>query len=105
MLSLLSSNESQLKEPYYNSPELFSGRKNDAKSDVWSLGCILYELCSLQPAFLATSLKDIKKKVLLGKFDPIPSHYSEELFFIVRQLLHVSPRERLSTCNSPSNLS
>lgn len=37
--------------PYYMSPELISENKFSDKSDIWSCGCLLYELCSLIPPF------------------------------------------------------
>ncbi len=37
--------------PYYMSPELMQEKAYDSKSDVWSLGCLIYELCALKPPF------------------------------------------------------
>lgn len=37
--------------PYYASPEIWKDRPYDFKSDVWSLGCIVYEMCALHPPF------------------------------------------------------
>ena len=37
--------------PYYMSPEVMEHSKYDAKSDVWSLGCVIYEFCALSPPF------------------------------------------------------
>ena len=37
--------------PYYISPEMCEGKKYDEKSDIWALGCILYEMASLQKTF------------------------------------------------------
>jgi serine/threonine protein kinase len=37
--------------PYYMSPELMQEKAYDSKSDIWSLGCLIYELCSLKPPF------------------------------------------------------
>ncbi|KAI5730741.1 hypothetical protein M8J76_016910 [Diaphorina citri] len=61
--------------PYYMSPEVIKGGKYDLKSDIWALGCLLYELCSLNPPFHGDSIKDL--------FHRIPIHYSEYLHHIV----------------------
>ena len=37
--------------PYYLSPEICEDRPYNRKSDIWSLGCLLYELCTLKHAF------------------------------------------------------
>ena len=42
--------------PYYMSPELFKYKPYSYKSDIWALGCVLYEMCNLKHAFDAQSL-------------------------------------------------
>lgn len=42
--------------PYYASPEVWKDRPYDNKSDIWSLGCVLYEMITLMPPFRATSM-------------------------------------------------
>ena len=53
--------------PYYLSPELCEDRPYNEKSDVWALGCVLYEMCTLNHAFdgkaLCSCLKDIERKI------------------------------------------
>lgn len=53
--------------PYYASPEVWSDKPYDYKSDLWSVGCIIYELCALKPPFKGTSLENLYKNVLKGK--------------------------------------
>ena len=76
--------------PYYASPEVWSNKPYDYKSDIWSVGCIIYELCALKPPFRAVSLEELYKSVLKGKYDPIPSIYSKELNQIIAILLQVN---------------
>lgn len=50
--------------PYYISPEVWEGKPYLASSDLWSMGCILYELCALQVPFEGTTIPSISKKTL-----------------------------------------
>ena len=52
--------------PYYASPEVWQDRPYDIKSDVWSLGCVLYEMITLKPPFHAQDMAGLYKKVLKG---------------------------------------
>ena len=48
--------KTSLGTPYYLSPEICSGKKYNSKSDIWMMGCLLYELCSLRKPFEGDSL-------------------------------------------------
>ena len=50
-LSLRYPANSTCQTPYYMSPELMQEKAYDSKSDIWSLGCLIYELCALKPPF------------------------------------------------------
>lgn len=56
------------------SPELFKNKPYSYKSDIWSFGCILYEMCNLRTAFDAQSLNGLAMKILRGSFPPISSN-------------------------------
>merc|ERR1719262_1231584 len=73
--------------PYYMSPEVCRNEPYSWKSDVWSLGCVLYELCMLKHAFESASLLGLVYKIVSDHYDPIPSFYSQELNDLLRQLL------------------
>ncbi len=75
--------------PYYASPEVWSNKPYDYKSDIWSVGCIIYELCALKPPFRGISLEDLYQNVLKGKYEPIPSIYSKELSQVIGIMLQV----------------
>lgn len=80
--------------PYYMSPELCENQPYGKASDVWSLGCILYELCVLKHAFDATNICGLIFKILNGSYPPIPDNYSPELRGLVAQMLSRKPEER-----------
>lgn len=80
--------------PYYLSPELCEGKSYNEKSDVWSLGCILYEMCTLQPPFHARNRGALMMKIVRGRFPPISSRYSRALHVLVSKLLSRSSHDR-----------
>ena len=53
--------------PFFMSPELFNNQPYSYKSDVWSLGCCVYEMASLKHAFSATSIHALMAQVVQGK--------------------------------------
>ena len=83
--------------PFYMSPEICSSERYYGKSDIWSLGCIMYELCTLEPPFNARSHLELIQKIRLGKVKPLPSRYSKELGMIIATCLRVNPDERPDT--------
>ena len=83
--------------PYYASPEIWLDKPYDYKSDVWSLGCILYELCQLKPPFRGTSLKNLYYNIQRGIYEPIMNYYSEDLRNIIDIMLRTDPNMRPNT--------
>mmetsp|Transcript_27811 Transcript_27811/g.28057 ORF Transcript_27811/g.28057 Transcript_27811/m.28057 type:complete len:454 (+) Transcript_27811:190-1551(+) len=88
--------QTQIGTPYYMSPEIWNNRPYDASSDMWALGCMIYELCALKPPFLGDSFPALKRAVTGGRFNPIPRKYSEPLHRVINALIRVNPRERPS---------
>lgn len=54
--------------PYYLSPEIIESRPYSFKSDIWSLGAILYEMCAQKPPFTADSMHFLALRIVRGKF-------------------------------------
>ncbi|KAJ7407038.1 Serine/threonine-protein kinase Nek2 [Willisornis vidua] len=75
--------------PYYMSPEQMNYMSYNEKSDIWSLGCLLYELCALSPPFTAYNQKELAEKIREGKFRRIPYRYSEQLNKLLKEMLNV----------------
>jgi serine/threonine protein kinase len=73
--------------PYYMAPEIFQSKPYKYKSDIWALGCILYELCNLKYAFNAQSINGLAIKVMKGSYPPINTMYSKELRDLIGKLL------------------
>ncbi|KAM4654511.1 serine/threonine-protein kinase Nek4 isoform 2-T4 [Amazona ochrocephala] len=82
--------------PYYMSPELFSNKPYNYKSDVWALGCCVYEMATLKHAFNAKDMNSLVYRIIEGKLPPMPKDYSPELVEIIRTMLSKRPEERPS---------
>ena len=82
--------------PYYLAPEVWEDRPYDYKCDIWSIGCIIYELCCLVPPFRATSLRDLYRAIRTGYYIPIPKEYSNELKIVISWMLNTNPSKRKS---------
>ena len=78
--------------PYYMSPEIFKNKPYNHKSDIWALGCVLYEMTTLSHAFDANSLNGLACKIIKGRYPPIASRYSRHLRELVGAMLSTSPR-------------
>jgi len=77
--------------PYYASPEVWRDQPYDLKSDIWSLGCVLYEAAALQPPFRAHDMSALYRKVMKGEYPPLPVFYSHDLNLLLKAMLQVSP--------------
>ena len=82
--------------PYYLSPEIVQNKPYSFKSDIWSLGVILYEMCALKMPFEATSLPMLSLKIIRGNYNALPSHYTNNLKNLVISLLSVDTNKRPS---------
>ncbi|XP_053278596.1 serine/threonine-protein kinase Nek8 [Pleuronectes platessa] len=80
--------------PCYISPELCEGKPYNQKSDIWALGCVLYELASLKRAFEAANLPALVLKIMSGTFAPISDRYSPELRQLILHMLNLDPSKR-----------
>ncbi|KAK7065524.1 hypothetical protein SK128_006706 [Halocaridina rubra] len=80
--------------PYYISPEMCEGKQYDEKSDIWALGCILYEMACLQKTFEGSNLPALVNKIMKGQFAPIKGNYSPGFKQLVRDLLQRDPEFR-----------
>ncbi|XP_062417230.1 serine/threonine-protein kinase Nek3 isoform X2 [Pungitius pungitius] len=82
--------------PYYVAPEIWDNKPYNNKSDVWSLGCVLYELCTLRHPFQASSWKSLILKVCRGAYPPVPDRLPYELQHLLKQMFKTNPKDRPS---------
>jgi len=82
--------------PYYLSPEIIQNSPYNMKSDIWSLGVLLYEMCACQPPFNATSLAQLGRRILEGKFERVPSCFSNRVQQLIVSMLSKDPKRRPS---------
>jgi len=80
--------------PYYLSPEIIKKQPYNYKTDVWSLGVLLYEMAALARPFQGT-LETLPKAILKGKYEPLGPHYSTGLHELVAGMLRLDPAERM----------
>ncbi|CUG92502.1 serine-threonine protein kinase, putative [Bodo saltans] len=80
--------------PLYMAPEVVQGGHATFKSDVWSLGCILYELLALRHPFASTDLSGLMIRIAKGQYQKLPPHYSKPLHRLVDRMLEKDPRKR-----------
>jgi NIMA (never in mitosis gene a)-related kinase 1/4/5 len=80
--------------PYYMSPEIFKNKPYSYKSDVWALGCVLYEMTTLNHAFDANSLNGLAQKIIKGRYPSIHHKYSRYLRELIGHMLLPEPKQR-----------
>ncbi|XP_038154046.1 serine/threonine-protein kinase Nek4 isoform X2 [Cyprinodon tularosa] len=80
--------------PYYMSPELFSNKPYNHKSDVWALGCCVYEMSTLKHAFNAKDMNSLVYRIVEGKLPPMPSQYHPQLGDLIKSMLCKRPEDR-----------
>ncbi|CAF4882176.1 unnamed protein product, partial [Rotaria sp. Silwood1] len=80
--------------PYYMSPEIFSNKPYGQKSDIWALGCCVYEMTTLEHAFNAKDMNSLVLKIIRGQMPQTSKKYSEPLTALIKSMLSKNPDER-----------
>ena len=81
--------------PYYLSPEICSESPYNEKSDIWALGCVVYELATYKHPFEAKSLPRLVAKIMVADYEPVSrGRYSEDFCMLVKVMLSVDPESR-----------
>lgn len=83
--------------PYFLSPEICMGCKYNSKSDIWMLGCTIYELMTLKKPFLSNTLIQLMKQIVSKEVDFSIidlNYYSEAIFNVCKALMNKDPDKR-----------
>ena len=88
--------KTQAGTPFFAAPEVWSEKPYGLKSDIWSLGCVLYEIVSLKCPFSSNNMVELYNKILIGKFNRIPKKFSSDLLCIIEHMISFEPEKRLS---------
>ena len=97
ILNRMRTASTQTGTPYFASPEIWNDQPYDYKCDIWSVGCIIYEMCALHVPFRGTSMQNLYQNVLRGIYQQISMKYSDDLRKIIKQILVVNPKNRPSS--------
>lgn len=98
-VSIVSKNgmaSTQTGTPYYACPEIWNDKPYNSKSDIWSLGCVIYEMAAQRPPFQSADMQGLWKRINKGTYDRLPSRYSDDLCWLIGQCLKINPADRPS---------
>ncbi|NXO81494.1 NEK11 kinase, partial [Sitta europaea] len=80
--------------PYYMSPEVLKHQGYNTKSDIWSLGCILYEMCCMNHAYTGQNFLSVVLKIVEGETPSLPDRYPSKLNAVLCSMLNKNPSLR-----------
>ena len=83
--------------PAYMSPEQARGESVDARTDIWSLGVVLYEMHTGRQPFVAETSQEVIASILRDDLPPLPAHSPDELKWILKKALRKDREERYQT--------
>jgi len=89
--------KTQIGTPYYLSPELCQEKPYTFSSDIWAMGCILYELCALKVPFDAPNIPGLVQKIVKAPIPSVPATYSSFVKDLVSKMLDRNPDRRPSS--------
>ena len=89
--------ETYVGTPFYMSPEIIAGRTYNAKSDIWALGCVIFEMCAFEPPFMASTQPELNRKIKTGHVSSVARYgYSDALNSTIQSCLRQNEAQRPS---------
>ena len=88
--------KTQAGTPSFAAPEVWMEKPYGLKSDIWSLGCVLYEITALKCPFRADNIVELNNKILVGSFKRIPKKFSNDLNNMIEHMIRFEPEKRIS---------
>lgn len=76
---------------HVRAPEVLEGNGYDSKCDVWSLGCVLYEIAAMSPPFVGSAVGAVVYQILEKQPPQLPERFSQEFHDLVNSLLTKDP--------------
>lgn len=89
--------------PYYMSPEIFSCKPYDEKSDIWALAVIVYEMATLERPFDAMLMHQLVFKIVHGGLPAMPTDYNPGLVYVLSAMMQKDPTKRPSAADIVNN--
>jgi len=80
--------------PYFMSPEVCRGEVYNQKSDIWAMGCAIYELAALKKPFDSTNIPGLIKMICEKEPAPLPDHIDPKIKMLVYSMLQKDPLKR-----------
>jgi len=99
MRSFMMYGQTQIGTPLYMCPEIYKRERYDAKVDIWALGCVLYEMMTLKPAFNASNIYELRRNIFDAKLPLVNEKYSSDLKTVLKKMICIYPRQRPSITN------
>ncbi|XP_071811939.1 serine/threonine-protein kinase Nek10-like isoform X2 [Apostichopus japonicus] len=79
----------------YSCPELVQNLPYSDKADVWAIGCILYQMCKLEPPFFSSNMLSLATKIVAADYVPVEEgEYSDLVIYTIQRCLTSEPKER-----------
>ena len=88
--------KTQAGTPFFAAPEVWREKPYGKKSDIWSLGCVLYEMVCLKCPFRSDNMVELYNKILVVDFNGIPKKFSNDLYCIIKNMIKYEPEKRIS---------
>eukprot|EP00750_Incisomonas_marina_P005404 INCI13935.3.p1 GENE.INCI13935.3~~INCI13935.3.p1 ORF type:complete len:1700 (+),score=443.82 INCI13935.3:343-5442(+) len=84
----------QIGTPFYLSPEICNDKAYNHKTDIWALGCLLYEMCALKVPFEARDMPGLIRKIIYGRQPALTGNWSRGIKNLIAILLRKDPKRR-----------